>query len=306
MKAPTGTVLASATEPGAVALDGSDGNSPFTAALAAAMTRPGMPVEQMFKSVRVSVLEETGGLQTPWDTSSLTSDFVFKAADPGAAVDLAEAQLWSSVRDTRDPVQIMLYMRGYPGGAFYEEARALLAEVMAAELNPAPAAPAAPAPAPTGPDPAEAADFEAAQAAGSAKSWESFLAEHPDSVFREIAETELAAALEKKGADPTPAIGDLGAVSFDQPIRGGGPEVDGRRIEEIILGAPLYAPIEGLPDAVWKDKTCSNCHEWSRQPLCDQGMFYVSTEAEMPLGPVHPLGGQFRRVLKAWAAGGCQ
>jgi hypothetical protein len=309
MKAPTGTFLAYATEPRAVALDGIGDNSPFTAALAQAMTRPGLPVEQMFKSVRVAVLEATGGLQTPWDTSSLTADFTFKAADPAAAVDLAEQQLWSSVRDTRDPVQIMLYMRGYPDGAYYEEARALLAEVMQAELNPtAPVTPVpvAPEPAPAAPDPAEAADFKAAQAEGSATSWEAFLAEHPDSVFREIAETELAAALDKKAADPTPAIGDLGPVSFDQPIRGGGPNVDGRRIEEIILGTPLFAPIEGLPEAVWKDKTCSNCHEWSRQPLCDQGTFYVTTEAPMPLGPVHPLGGQFRRVLKAWAAGGCQ
>lgn len=79
MKAPTGTFLAYATAPGEVALDGQRDNSPFTRALAGEMTAPGVLVEQVFKKVRVAVLKETGGQQTPWDTSSLTSDFIFAA-----------------------------------------------------------------------------------------------------------------------------------------------------------------------------------------------------------------------------------
>ena len=70
MKAPVGTFLSYATSPGAVAYDGAGSNSPFSAALAAAMPTPGMPIEQVFKKVRVSVLEVTAGRQTPWDTSS--------------------------------------------------------------------------------------------------------------------------------------------------------------------------------------------------------------------------------------------
>jgi hypothetical protein len=303
MKAPTGTFLAYATEPGSVALDGSDGNSPFTQALASEMTRPGVALEQMFKQVRVAVLEATGGLQTPWDTSSMTVDFTFKAA---GEVDLGEEQLWASVSESRDPVQIMLFMRAYPEGKRAAEAKALLAEVMAAELSGAPE----PEPEPVATGPEEQAAFEAAQAQPSVETWETFIAQHPDSVFRELAETELAALVEKSGTDPVanppadqPVFGDL---FFDQPLTAGGPDVEGRSIAEIIQTSPLFPPIEGLPDEVWKGKHCKDCHSWTQPALCDQGKFYVNSGEPMELGAIHPYGGQLRRVLKAWAEQGCR
>lgn len=303
MKAPPGTFLAYATEPGSVALDGNTGNSPFTAALAREMGRPGMPLEQMFKQVRVAVREATGNLQTPWDTSSLTIDFSFA---PAEAVDLAEEQLWTSVKDSGDPVQLLLFMRSYPEGRHVEEARALLTALMEKEIGGTPEP--QPEPAPSGPDPTETAAFEAAQEQGSADAWETFLETHPDSVFREIAETELAAVREKSGSDPTPdppppeALED---VLWDVPLAGAGPDVDGRTLAELIEGSPLFPPIEGLPDEVWKGKHCSDCHQWTRPALCDQGTFYVNSQEEMLLGAVHPYGGQLRRALKAWAVRGC-
>ena len=48
MQAPTGTFLSYATAPGSVALDGLDGNSPFTQALARLLPTPGLPIEQIF------------------------------------------------------------------------------------------------------------------------------------------------------------------------------------------------------------------------------------------------------------------
>ena len=124
MKAPTGTFLAYATAPGAVALDGTGGHSPFTRALAAMMVTQGLAVEQMFKEVRIAVLDATGGAQTPWDTSSLTADFSF--AEAGSD----EADLWASVRLSRDPVQIKLFMRAYPDTSHRDEAQALLDAVL--------------------------------------------------------------------------------------------------------------------------------------------------------------------------------
>jgi hypothetical protein len=305
MKAPTGTFLAYATEPGSVALDGSDGNSPFTRALAGEMVKPGMPLEQMFKQVRVAVLEATGGLQTPWDTSSMTVDFAFKAA---GEVDMGEEQLWASVSASRDPVQIMLFMRAYPEGRRIAEAKALLAEVMDAELAGVPEP--EPEPVPEGPGQDEEAAFQAAQAEPSVETWEQFIAEHPDSVFRELAEIELAALVEKSGTDPVanppPDQADFGDIFFDRPIAAGGPEVEGRSLAEIIEGSPLFPPIEGLPDEVWKGKHCSDCHEWTQAAMCDQGKFYGTSGDPLLLGPVHPLGGQLQRVLKAWAEQGCR
>jgi uncharacterized caspase-like protein len=68
MDAPTGTLIAYATSPDDVAADGEGANSPYTAALAAALPTPGVPAEQLFKQVRNSVLAETGRTQTPWES----------------------------------------------------------------------------------------------------------------------------------------------------------------------------------------------------------------------------------------------
>jgi uncharacterized caspase-like protein len=81
--APRGTVIAFATAPGAVALDGTEGNGVYTRHLLAQMKVPGLAVEQLFKRVRAGVLKETGEKQTPWETSSLTGDFCFRSGDSG-------------------------------------------------------------------------------------------------------------------------------------------------------------------------------------------------------------------------------
>ena len=133
MKAPTGTYLAYATAPGSVALDGLGGNSPFTQALAELMLTPGLPLEQMFKQVRVRVIEATSGKQTPWDASSVTAEFAFAPADPGAAA-AGETGMWEQVKAKRDSMQIRLFLRAFPGSQFEPDARALLDQVMTEEL----------------------------------------------------------------------------------------------------------------------------------------------------------------------------
>lgn len=77
MDAPSGSFIAYSTAPGAVAADGDGDNSPFAAALVAEIPRPGQPIEAIFRNVRRSVLEATGGAQTPWDSSSLLDAFYF-------------------------------------------------------------------------------------------------------------------------------------------------------------------------------------------------------------------------------------
>ena len=80
MDAPSGTLLVYSTAPGRVAADGKPGqrNSPFTKSLLSAIQRPNLPVEQVLKEVRRSVMTETNGDQIPWENSSLIGDFVFK------------------------------------------------------------------------------------------------------------------------------------------------------------------------------------------------------------------------------------
>jgi hypothetical protein len=70
MRAPEGTLISYATQPGNVAQDGSDGHSPYTRALAATMRLPGLDIFQAFNQVGLAVKRETGGTQQPWVSSS--------------------------------------------------------------------------------------------------------------------------------------------------------------------------------------------------------------------------------------------
>ncbi len=79
MDAPAGILIAYSTAPGAVAADGNGRNSPYTEALTQAIREMHEPVEQVFKHVRVGVMNVTSGKQVPWESSSLTGDFYFAA-----------------------------------------------------------------------------------------------------------------------------------------------------------------------------------------------------------------------------------
>jgi uncharacterized caspase-like protein len=75
VKAATGTYIAYSTAPGTTAADGSEKrNSPYTAALLAAMDKTDISIEQTFKVVRQQ-LKQQG--QEPWENSSLTGEFYF-------------------------------------------------------------------------------------------------------------------------------------------------------------------------------------------------------------------------------------
>ena len=86
VNAPRGSYIAYATSPGAVALDGDGNNSPFTAALADAISQPDLQIEEVFKLTRARVLETTDGKQLPWDTTSITGNFYFNGAPQSTAV----------------------------------------------------------------------------------------------------------------------------------------------------------------------------------------------------------------------------
>ncbi len=74
-----GTLVAFATAPGQVALDGDGSNSPFSAALARHIATPGLEVQQMLTRVRAEVVAATKNKQVPWSNSSLLGE-VFLAS----------------------------------------------------------------------------------------------------------------------------------------------------------------------------------------------------------------------------------
>lgn len=74
-----GTLIAFATAPGQVALDGEGANSPFSAALSRHLGTPGLEVQQMLTRVRAEVVATTKNKQVPWSNSSLLGE-VYLAA----------------------------------------------------------------------------------------------------------------------------------------------------------------------------------------------------------------------------------
>jgi hypothetical protein len=88
MPAPPGTLISFATQPRSVALDGDDGHSPYSRALAETMQRPGYGLFKTFNQVGLEVEKATHGQQLPWVSSSpISSSFYF--AGPLAAAEPA-------------------------------------------------------------------------------------------------------------------------------------------------------------------------------------------------------------------------
>jgi len=78
MQAPEGTLISYATEPGNVALDGNQGNSPYTQALAQIIRQPGLELFEVFNEVGLAVRRSTKNRQAPWvSTSPIKGQFYF-------------------------------------------------------------------------------------------------------------------------------------------------------------------------------------------------------------------------------------
>ncbi|WP_068418987.1 caspase family protein [Labrenzia sp. OB1] len=72
-----GMMIAFATAPDEIALDGSGSNSPFTEALARMIGTPDLEVRQLMGRVRDSVYTSTGERQEPWLNDTLIGEFYF-------------------------------------------------------------------------------------------------------------------------------------------------------------------------------------------------------------------------------------
>lgn len=327
MKAPRGTFLAYSTAPGEVALDGTETNSPFTGSLARRMSTPGVPIETLFKNVRLDVLEATNGVQTPWDTSSMTVNFQFVPAVMPSPAEIQERQLWETVKLSKDPIQLMLYLRANPDSRFASEARMLLQELVSAEVKETVGSGATPEPAPAkepvsvDPSDAERDLIEEARKAGTEEAYQTYLSAFPDGHFAELARLELQTIQQNEPrtdpiseppvavvVEPEPEAGADGlpeVVAFNKPLGAGGPDLATRSISDLISSSPTFPPIEGLPEAAWKGKTCASCHQWEQANLCTQAKTYMDDKTRA-LSKEHPFGGVFKQLLQVWAEGGCQ
>jgi hypothetical protein len=74
--APAGSLIAFATGPSKVAGDGSGRNGLYTSHLLRHINTPNLKIEEIFKRVRMGVMEQSAGAQVPWENTSLTEDFI--------------------------------------------------------------------------------------------------------------------------------------------------------------------------------------------------------------------------------------
>ncbi|KAB0681350.1 SUMF1/EgtB/PvdO family nonheme iron enzyme [Aureimonas leprariae] len=156
----TGTLIAFATSPGAVADDGSSGggrNSPFTAALLATMPMPGLEIRQVLTRARQVVFAATAGRQTPWENSSLVADVYLAGMPAGPIPQQLDETFWNAIEDSREPEDFRIFLRRFPTSGF--AARALERyEALSKEVadrpsgNGTPAAPTASRDCPTCPE----------------------------------------------------------------------------------------------------------------------------------------------------------
>jgi tetrahydromethanopterin S-methyltransferase subunit B len=136
---------------------------------------------------------------------------------------------------------------------------------------------------------------------------EAFIESYPDSVHLQEARAIIEQLkLRENVYELEESIFDsIGQVSFDQPLAFGNQQIIGRTLLQILDESPAYPPVEGLPEAMWKENTCQDCHSWTREALCVQAGNYVAMDPGKYREKLHPFGGLLKINLRNWAQNGC-
>jgi hypothetical protein len=144
---PTGrdTLIAFSAAPGQEAADGSDRNSPFTAALLRHIPKAGLEVSVMLKDVAGDVRRDTRNSQRPQQLSDMTKAFYFAKlqqvestkvdaplapeliakSGPAAGADdhSLDVAFWNAAQSSNDCDAVRAYMQRFPKGVFIELAK---------------------------------------------------------------------------------------------------------------------------------------------------------------------------------------
>lgn len=126
--APAGTVIGYATQPDSVAADGVGRNSPYTAALANAVVKPGLDLFATFNEVGLAVKQATGGQQQPWLSASPIEGRFYFAGQPSSGGELPptapmstserDALFWDSIKTSHNAADFHDYLERFPQGQF--------------------------------------------------------------------------------------------------------------------------------------------------------------------------------------------
>ncbi len=143
----TETLVAYATAPGEVALDGEADHSPYTQALLDHLDEPGLEIGMLFRRVRGAVRESTDSYQIPWTSSTLEQEFYFrpdtiKATDAVTGMQVAtntlgvlpprqvlDRSFWYSIQHHEKPSALSTYLDMFPEGKFHASVMSRLASL---------------------------------------------------------------------------------------------------------------------------------------------------------------------------------
>lgn len=136
--APPGSLIAFATSPGGVAIDGMGGkHGLYSQHLIRELSVKGARLEDALKRTRLNVRLDSKGMQVPWESTSLEADVFLFPGQKLSADDLqkrleADIASWSRLKGSKNTEDWIRYLREFPQGSFAEIAQtrlnALLAE----------------------------------------------------------------------------------------------------------------------------------------------------------------------------------
>jgi len=115
-----GSFISYSTSPGAEAEDGNGLDSPYTTAALSIAKQPNLPIEEVFKRIRVAVAQSTDGRQIPWESSSLTTDFKFFGGENGGQPALPGASAMALASGTRSVAEWRKDLQGKEAKVAYE------------------------------------------------------------------------------------------------------------------------------------------------------------------------------------------
>lgn len=148
MSAATGSLVAFATAPGSVAADGAGRNGIYTKNLLASLKDSDTDILKVFQRTRAAVVKETGGKQTPWESTSLIGDFYFRpptgSAQVASVAPVTQGQLvdpsandrafWDAMKGSKNPEEFKAYLDQYPRGLFAALAQARLKALQSTQV----------------------------------------------------------------------------------------------------------------------------------------------------------------------------
>ena len=134
-------LIAYSAKAGSTAVDGDGSNSPFTAALAKYLTKPGLDVRRAFGFIRDDVLKDTGNRQEPFVYGSLGGEDVPLVPAKVVPAQPASSPQAEARRDYELALQIgnkdafSAFVAKYPDGFYASLAKLQLAKVTAEETR---------------------------------------------------------------------------------------------------------------------------------------------------------------------------